>query len=697
MKNHYKFACIVGLAVILLCQFGGIARGEVLSISAGDIEPVSEQALEMDEFVESAVAEERAPSPAVKETQLVSEAHAGYRFYNSDGNGGRAAEYEYLHSNPTLFGLLDYLELDNKFVLEGNFLNDKDYYGDLTYDHKGIYRFQLHTESLFHNLDHELLFFTPGTNEYNPVDRNPGDSYGVRVEQDQARFRYKFAPYPLHLNLEYWRLMREGVLQQRFADQEFGGTSSNTVFAQSRNIDHETHEGSVVFDTHLGLVDLIYDFKIRQFGDHNDTPRDSFVDRTNPSNPSILLPHNETPDSRFYAHTVKLHTSLSGGIVGAASYTFAKRENLSSRRDIQGADRTSDTMHNVAGDFTYTPCGFFSMALKYRRQEVDRDAPANLETSLAAFGSNPIFVRPAIDTGKDTVTATLSILPIRLLTIKGEYRGEFISRDNLNGWNRPGTTTSIILPDHVNVHKGTLTLLSRPVKGLRLKAQYSYSTAGNAMYGNAFEQKHDGSLLITYSAPSRWGVTASTRFTRESSDHLTISTIDLTPPISLTTFQLPRERKVDNATFSFWFVPFRDLTVSGSYGLLRNSADQGVLFSGTQAASNSLTGYTSQAQVYSLSALYRFADKLDFSLVLQQVRSFSKFEPGFADVGLSSDIQWISQTETRENSLSARGEYQLTKNISCLLDYSYRDYDDKSQGLFSGTLHTVSAFVRAKW
>jgi predicted porin len=95
--------------------------------------------------------------------------------------------------------------------------------------------------------------------------------------------------------------------------------------------------------------------------------------------------------------------------------------------------------------------------------------------------------------------------------------------------------------------------------------------------------------------------------------------------------------------------------------------------------------------------LYRFAEKLDFSLVLQQVRSFSKFEPGFADAGLSSDIQRISQTETRENSLSARGEYQLTKNISCLLDYSYRDYDDKTQGLFSGTLHTVSAFVRAKW
>jgi len=130
---------------------------------------------------------------------------------------------------------------------------------------------------------------------------------------------------------------------------------------------------------------------------------------------------------------------------------------------------------------------------------------------------------------------------------------------------------------------------------------------------------------------------------------------------------------------------------------LRNSTDQVVLFAGTQPASNSPTDYTSQAQVYSLSVLYRFAEKLDLSLVLQQVRSFSKFATGFADAGLGSDIQRISQTGTRENSLSARGEYQLTKNISCLLDYSYRDYDEKTQGLISGTVHAVSAYVRAKW
>jgi hypothetical protein len=704
VKNHFKFACRIGLAVFLLCQFAAIARGDGLLTSAVDAEPASLQIADVDEFVDSDVPEETALPPAAKGAHLVSEAHAGYRFYNREGNGGRAAEYEYLHSNPMVSGLLDYLELDNKFALEGNFLNDRDYYGDLSYDHKGLYRLQLRTESLFHNLDHESLFspnpFTTASGVlYQADDRNPGASYGVRVEQDLARFRYKLANYPLHLNLEYWRMTKEGSMQQRFADHAFEG-SPNTIFAQSRKIDRQTHEGNIVFDTHLGLVDLIYDFKIREFGDLSSTPSDSFIARTNATQGYVqhgagLLSHDETPDSRFYSHTVKLHTSLSGGIVGAASYTFAKRENRSSLSDIQRANRAADTMHNVAGDLTYTPCGFFSMALKYRRQEVDRDAPDTLTTTNPAY-VNPVFtVRPAMDTVRDTVTATLSFLPIRLLTIKGEYKGEFLSRDNLDGWNRPGITASTILPENVNVHKATLTLLSRPLKGLRLKAQYSYSTVDNAMYGNAFEQRHEGSFLATYNAPGSWGVTANTRIIRENSDHLSISTLDLSAPS--VTFQLHRERELDNATFSLWFVPFRGLTVSGSYGLLRTSADQGVLFAGTQALSAVPTNYTSQAQVYSLSGLYRFSEKLDLSLILQQVRSFSKFTPGVADSSLASEIQRISRTETRENSLSARGEYQFMKNISCLLDYSYRDYDDKSDGSLSGTLHTVSAFVRARW
>jgi hypothetical protein len=74
------------------------------------------------------------------------------------------------------------------------------------------------------------------------VDRNPGDRYGVRVEQDLARFRYKIARFPVHLNLGYWRMVKEGNSQLRFADHAFEGTP-NTIYSQTREIDRQTHEG----------------------------------------------------------------------------------------------------------------------------------------------------------------------------------------------------------------------------------------------------------------------------------------------------------------------------------------------------------------------------------------------------------------------------------------------------------------------
>jgi hypothetical protein len=695
VSHHFKLAAGTGLAVLIMFLWSGGGWGAEPPATATVHDAAEESA------IETVVQDESLTPREAPETHLVGEASAGYRFFTITNDGGRAAEYEYLHSSPVLSGMVNYLGPANKFALEGSFLNDKDYFGDLSHDYKGLYRFQLRTESLFHNLEHERLFapdFNLGAS-YSAVDLNPGERYGVRVGQDLARLRYKLDQYPLHVNLGYWRMAKEGIEQLRFADQAFEG-NTNRIYTQTRKIDRQTHEGMVGFDTHLALLDVVYDFRIRQFDDLAGTPRDNFIPRLDPL---LFMPrnggaqeHSETPDSRFYSHTIKLHTTLSGGIVGAASYTYGRRDNMSNLRDLSGASQAHDTLQNVAGDFTYTPCGYFSLALKYRRQEVDRNAPPSL---ASAFAVDPnVTVRPAIDTQKDSIIATFSFRPVPLLMLKGEYRGVFFSRDHLDSWSSPGRIASLPLAESSDLHSGTFTLTSKPLKGLRFKAQYSYSTVDNALYGNAFEQKHDGSLQISYNSPSRWGATASTRITRELSDRLTITSLDLiTPAITL---PLPRERSAANATFSLWFVPVPRLTVTGSYGLLRNSTDQAVLFAGLSPASNVLTNFTSQAQIFSVNSVYRFSDRLDLSLALQQVRSFAEFAPAFAVVGPNQDtagIQEISQSKTVESSLATRVEYHLAKGYSCAVDYSFRDYDEQIQGLFNGTVQTVMAYVSKKW
>jgi predicted porin len=108
--------------------------------------------------------------------------------------------------------------------------------------------------------------------------------------------------------------------------------------------------------------------------------------------------------------------------------------------------------------------------------------------------------------------------------------------------------------------------------------------------------------------------------------------------------------------------------------------------------------YTTQAQIYSISAVYRLAEMLDLSLALQQIRSFSDFATESGNTANNIvQLTQLTRTRTVESSLSARAEYRLTKNFSCVLDYSYRDYDEKLQSLANGTVQTVSAYLRAKW
>lgn len=693
MVNHFKFTYRIGLAVFFVLLTIGIGWGAEQVVG----EPAQENELEAQE-----------PAAAKIATHTLMDAYAGYLFLNVNRYGGRAAEYDYLHSNPVLGGRVNYLAQDAKFSLEGGYLNDKDFHGDLTYDFKGIYRFNLRTESLFHNLDHELLFsppFTLGSNSYTPADLDPAALYGVRVEQDLARFRYKFRLFPVHLNLGYWRMVKEGTAQQRFADHAFGGTgTSNTIYSRTRVIDRQTHEGQFGADTHLGPLDLIYDFRIREFREHAATPRDIFIPRLDPNlvtpRNGGLLEHNENPDSRFYAHTIRLHTSMSGGIVGAASYTYGRRENLSNLADVRGADQTSNVIHNIAGDLTYTPCRSFSAALKYRRQDVERSGPATLTSTVAV---NPLVtVRPALDTQKDVITATLSYRPTSLLTLKGEYKGEFLSRDNLSPWVRPGEVSTLKFPEHSEAHTGSLSVLSRPLKGLKLKAEYKYSASDNPAYANAYEEKHEGAVQASYNAPNRWGVTAGTRIFRENSDNLTIATLNEPSVVQ----QLSRERTAANGAISLWVVPMKKLTVSGSYSLLRSSTDQSVLFASFLPASTTLTNYTSHAQIYAVTGVYHHDERLDLSLALQQVRSYAEFDPQFKSVPNPNNppasidtggVKEISRLMTVESALSARADYRFAQNFSCALEYAFKDYDEKNTSIFDGSVNSVMIYLATKW
>ncbi len=674
------------------------AAAEERAVPAVESESSAAIPEDSEEQGDAVTAVEEVVEPAEIETHTLVRGFTGYRFLSVDGYGGRATPYEYLHSGIVGGGMINSLGKDLKIAVEGVFNNEKDYHADLLFDYAGDYRFHLRSEALFHNMDHEQLFspaFSLGT-AYNPLDKDPSGRYGVKVQQDLASFRIKFHDQPIHFNLGYWRIQKDGLSQLRFADQSFGA-GTNTSYSQQRNVNLQTHEGNIGFDAHLGVVDVIYNFKIRQFEDAGGILRDQFVARADRN--AGMQEHSENPDSRFYSHTVKLHTSLSGGIVGAASYSYGKRDNLSRLTDVRGASESSATMHNAAGDFTYTPCKWFSAAMKYRRMEIDTTTPATITSSFAMTPS--IDLRPNLGSQKDTVTVTFSIRPIDILTFKGEYKGEYLHREQVIN-SSTNSFRNWHLPENSATQRGSFTILSQPLRGLRLKALYGYTTTDHPSYGTSFEQKHEGQLLATYTSKKRWGVTGNFRSSKELNDNVERFTFASFSPLSYSAqpVLLSREKKTNNVTTSFWVSPLEKLTLSASFAFLHNNTDQAVLYSMMTPATQGLTNYTNQAQVWTMNSLYRFNEKVDLSLALQQVRSVAEFDPTLVTVNASNDttgIKELSSIRTVENSVSTRAAYHLNKNVTCTVDYTYREYDEKNSSLFDGSVQTVVAYLTAKW
>ena len=637
----------------------------------------------------------------------------GYSFIGADGYGGRAHPYGFLRSSESGGLFYKNLQKDSNLDLEGSFLNENDYHGDLILDYRGDYRLHLRVESLFHNLTRELLFspdFTSfradppfGTALYSAVQAPPAD-YGVAVSQELADFRYRLHNFPLHVNLGYWRLVREGARQLRFADAAFEG-DSNKIFAVSRAVNQQTQEGRLSLDAHLGYVDVIYNFRVRYFEDRLATPTATYLSRNDMNGNPVLLPglqqHNEEPHSRFISHTVKLHSSLAGGMFGGGSYSIVERVNHSRLTDTRGAKHLKATQQNVAGDLAYTPFKELTMALKYRRQELDHDQRGVLTNLNYVVQVQP--VKPSIDSSKDVITGTATYRPGFGVSLTGEYRGEYLKRSQVSPLPTPTTWG---LPEHTKTQTGSLALLYRPVKGVRTSAKYSYTTTDHPSYGSSFEQRHHGEFLATYTNSNRWGATGNVIVKREWNDkveHFLVN-FPFTDPVTYSIAgPLSRERRTQNANFSVWGAPLSRLTLSANYAFLNNKIKQDVLFTGVVDGSQAASEFLSRSHIYGINAGYAPSEKLDLSLALQQIRSRAAFEPeakSFTVIpGSTFGITEISEQETVINMVSTRGEYHFTPQLSTSLEYTLREYDEgnTANAAYNGTVHVVAAYLTTKW
>jgi hypothetical protein len=691
----------------------------------------------------------RASAQEVANGYLDGYVETGYRNVWLTQDKSRVLEYAGVGNSATGEVLIDAGLEQKRFHLLGSYLNDQEYHGELDLDIHGLVRVELETDRLVHNLEHIPYAGRPappddipaGQNGYlTYADQNPGDRYQVEIRQHAASTRLKHPNYPAHLNLSYWRLERLGDQQLRFVDEGHGNIPGATdgmacrkchMQAKSNQVDRITDEFSAGIDAHVGPVDIIVEHLYREFRDQNDIQSDLFGTHSNRdiANGPTVRQHDEAPDSSLNKTSVKLHTSLAGGLVGAASASFGRMKDQSRLSEVQPVESATD-FYQLAGDATYIINPQWTLNFRYRMADLKNDTP---DFVIAAGtlpgnegGTGRLPVRNSVDVTRSSYEAAINYRPARACTLRGEYRYLDIERGNTSGPVDFTVAGGMItqpdlsweLPDQETVQRFKLSLQARPLasRKLQIKAHYSYEAATDAAYGTSYEHRHELFGGATWAVGSRWGLHGSARYNNEENDGHELFLPDGFG--GFMPFNPTRTRDVTNLVAGAWLMPVRSVTINANYGYLNSTIHQDLIFGGqpseigpddplNYSIFDSQVPYDQTVQTATVMIDWRVVKEFGCTLEGRIIKSKSHFDPDFPVTPLAFGANMIDQSsdELREISEVSITQTGLTFGIdwtpapawTCTTSYSYDDYDDQRNAIFEGTAQMVMASLAYRW
>ena len=144
----------------------------------------------------------------------------GYRFVDID-KAQNSAEYEYPHNSIVLGGESRIFLYPYRLHLELDFINKKDYFGELKYSYKDILFFRGINRTIFHNLENIRISSGIKTSSPAPFQPSyfnkdsPDERYGVRAAMNSLLLRFKTPDFPAHLIIEGNLIEKDGQQQQR--------------------------------------------------------------------------------------------------------------------------------------------------------------------------------------------------------------------------------------------------------------------------------------------------------------------------------------------------------------------------------------------------------------------------------------------------------------------------------------------------
>ena len=601
--------------------------------------------------------------------------YLGYRWV-SDDDSLKAAEYLYPHSSVT-FGL-DLLScpLPYRYHVNAEFLSNYDFYTDAGFAYKDLVLFRDILVGAHHNLDHYNYQYPGEPPELNYTDRNAGEDYYVDFVSNLLSLRLKAPDFPFHTFLNHRHVEREGKAEQRFLLGDFNETSK---ISEERDVDWASNALKLGTNSHLGPVEVEYAYDQAKFNpDGNDVLYDPYP--ASADRPAGLYAHNVVAETESSAHSMKMHSSYTGGLVAAATLSNLYQKNNYSR--------TESTTWKGAFDCSWIPDPQVGLFFKYRHRDVDTSTPDTV--TLTGLGNSLTYpVRQGISYDKDVFSLSSRYRPGNILSLLASYELSHLNRKDVDEW--------AALPGQSNIHTINFTANAKPLDKVKVKASYEYKNYSQPAYNNTPDSSNKLRLTTTY-LPVPW-LNVYLEYILALTERDSLNYLNSDPALLLEIGErdgrhdqflasLTTELSARASLTGSWFYQRWDVEQDLAYGkwLMAGAGDLPYLDAGVP--------YTDEANSFSLALYYLL--RPDLSLTADVTYTITEGKTGYDDVagGAPFSLDSFSALKASETLCSLEISKRLSKEWEVRIR-SYLDiYNDREYGLLDGSVFTTTFSIK---
>jgi hypothetical protein len=604
----------------------------------------------------------------------------GYIFIDTSGSK-IAEEFKYLHDSIFLDGEIMLYVLPHRLHFDINYLNTKEYSGDITYSFKDLLLIRGKSSTLSHSLDNVRLIDINTSTPSPGVDvRDADEEYEVKAGISNAFLRLKMPDFPFHLYINGMLHEKNGTQQQRFMG---GAAYFNEIVRASRgrDIDWKTENITIGANSHLGPVEIDYSHSEKRFDASGDNVLFDNYNKSGFGPPACPTePSGVCTDLKGSTDTLKIHTTYTGRLVASATFSRTDRENIDS-------EAMADYFIG-SGDVTWMPADNLTLFFKYRHKDTDLDNPESVTITDITDPSNTYTydeVRPSISSIKDRFSGTARYRPVSGLTLRAKYSYEDIRRKDADNWE---------IPDETIRNMASLSADVRIIRNLKLMAKYIHKFNNNPATNIEPDRSNEGILSVSW-IPVPWlNALVSYGVKRENRDNLHF--IDTEEAEN-------RDVEKDCLMGSVTLLALKDLSLTASYAYFDHVTQQDIEYHDTSGIPHidSYVPYKNNVHNYAIDIAYVPQNNITLRTGLSRVISKGMFHTSDINLTQPVSIDSFSELKIKETVYTISGEYKYKRGLSSGVQYSYSKFDDVLDSPYDdindGKAHIILLTLAKEW